>query len=94
MLTIEHCPPHLYECLWRNYFRTRNIVTLLLPVYLSCLWVVATHHEPSDHLETCCVVASLIVKVAPYSFLTTHELISKIAGNVVWVGPGFKTFID
>ena len=30
----------------------RNIVTLLLPVYLSCLPVVATHHEPSSLLTT------------------------------------------
>ena len=23
---IEFLPPHLYECLWHHYFRTRNIV--------------------------------------------------------------------
>ena len=34
---IEHHPPHLYECLYRNFFRTKNIVTLLLPVYLSVM---------------------------------------------------------
>ena len=33
MLAIEHRPPHLYECLWCHSFRTRNIVTLLSPVY-------------------------------------------------------------
>ena len=37
MLAIERRPPHLYECFWRHYFRTRNIVTLLYPAYLCCL---------------------------------------------------------
>ena len=53
MSAIEHRPPHLYECLWRRYFRTRNIVTLLSPVYLCCLGVLATSHEPSPLLATC-----------------------------------------
>ena len=52
MSAIERRPTHLNECLWRHYFRTRNIVTLLSPVYLSCLSVVATRHEPSPLLAT------------------------------------------
>ena len=44
MSTIECRPPHLYECLWCHYFRTRNIVTLPSPVYLCCLRVVTNHH--------------------------------------------------
>ena len=36
MSANERRPPHLHECLWRYYFRTRNIVTLLSPVYLYC----------------------------------------------------------
>ena len=48
MFAIEHRPPHLYECLWRHYFRTRNTVTLLSPVYLRCLRVVATRHAIGD----------------------------------------------
>ena len=46
MPVIEHCPPHLYKCLWHHYFRIRNIVTLLSPVYL-CLQTIMIHHEPS-----------------------------------------------
>ena len=41
MSAIERRPTHLNECLWRHYFRTRNIVTLLSPVYLCSLRVVA-----------------------------------------------------
>ena len=36
MSAIECRPPHLYECLWRHYFRMRNIVTLLSPVCVVC----------------------------------------------------------
>ena len=50
MLAIKHRPPHLYECLWHHYFRTRDIFTLS-PVYSSCLWVIATHHEPSPLVQ-------------------------------------------
>ena len=39
--------PVRIECLWNHYFKTRIIVTLLSAVYLSCLWIVATRHEPS-----------------------------------------------
>ena len=54
MLAIEHRPPHFFECLWHHYFRTRNIVTLLSPVYLSCLRNFATRHELSPLLTTHC----------------------------------------
>ena len=43
---------HIYECLLCRYFRTRNIVTLLSLVYLSCLLVVITCHKLSPLLMT------------------------------------------
>ena len=49
---IERRPPHLYECLWCHYFRTRTIDTLLSPSYLCCLLAVATHYEPWTLLAT------------------------------------------
>ena len=52
MSVIKRCPTHLYECLGRYYFRMRNIVTFLWPVYLCYLWVIVTHHEPSPLLAT------------------------------------------
>ena len=39
-------------CLW-HYFRMGNIVTLISPVYLSWLSVVAVCHNPSPLLTTC-----------------------------------------
>lgn len=53
MSVIKRCPTHLYECLWWHYFKTRNIVTLLSPVYLRCLQVIVTHHKPSSLLTPC-----------------------------------------
>ena len=52
MSAIKRRPTHLhvYECLRRHCFRTRNIVALLLPVYLSCLR--QTLYEPSPLLTT------------------------------------------
>ena len=44
MSAIERRPLHLYDSLWRHYFRTRNIDALLSPVYLSCLRVVTSRH--------------------------------------------------
>ena len=59
MSAIKHCAPHLYGCLWCHYFRTRNVITLLSPVHLCCLWVIAIHHEPSplfgDPLQIRCI---------------------------------------
>ena len=40
MSVIDCHLPHLYKYLWHHYFKTRNIVTLLSPVYLCCLPVV------------------------------------------------------
>ena len=54
LLAIELHLTHLYECLWHHYFRTRNIVALLSPVYLSCLRNVPTRHELSPLLTTRC----------------------------------------
>ena len=51
-LAIKHRPPHLYKWLWPYHFRMRNIVTLLSPVYLSCLRVIVTCDEPSPLLTT------------------------------------------
>ena len=53
MSVIKRCPTHLYECLWWHYFKTRNIVTLLSPVYLRYLQVIVTHHKPSSLLTPC-----------------------------------------
>ena len=52
MSAIECCPPHLFKYLWRHYFKTRNIVTLLFLVYLCYLHVITIHHEPSSLLTT------------------------------------------
>ena len=44
--------------LWHHYFRTRNIVTLLSPVYLCCLWVVdqsQTVTPLGDPLQIWCI---------------------------------------
>ena len=53
ILVIQHRPLHLYECLWCHYVRTRNIVSLLLPVQLCCLQVNAICHDPSPLLASC-----------------------------------------
>ena len=49
MLAIE-CVIRIYTNY--NYFRMRNIVTLLSPFYLSCLQVIMTRHEQSPLLAT------------------------------------------
>ena len=40
----------LIDCLQCHYFRTRNIVSFLLLVYLCCLRVVTKRHKPSHLL--------------------------------------------
>ena len=72
MFAIEHRPPHLYECLWRHYFRTRNTVTLLSPAYLSCLQVAAARHEPSPLLTTR-YGSGVLDMYGAWSTLTGHE---------------------
>ena len=43
MSAIKRHLPRLYKCLWRRYFRMRNIVTLLCLVCSSCLQVTNRH---------------------------------------------------
>ena len=52
MSGIRCRPPHFNKCLWCHYFRMRNIVTFLLPVYLFCLQVIMTCHELSHLVVT------------------------------------------
>ena len=54
MEAIKCRPPHLLVkgCLWHYYFRTRNIVTLVLPVDLRCFRAIETCHELSPLLVT------------------------------------------
>lgn len=49
MSPIESHPPHLYECLWCLYFRTRNVITLLSPVHLCCLFVCFSQSVMNHH---------------------------------------------
>lgn len=50
MSEIKRSPPQLYEFLWHQYFRMSNVDRLFSPVYLCCLPVVTTRHNPSPLL--------------------------------------------